>query len=172
MVQLDISKLKNSPGEVRRLEMDFRLEPVEIETGLIFFNASLRLDANLANDGGVLKLQGFVEGEVSIACGRCLDLFNLPVRADLEEVYYNQSQQEVGPGEEWISFRGDVLDVTPEVVKVIIASLPMKALCREDCRGLCQGCGANLNHGDCGCSLDDVDPRMEALKRLLEKDKG
>lgn len=171
MVQLDISKLKNSPGEVRRLEMDFRLEPVEIETGLVFFNAPLRLDANLANNAGMLNLQGFVEGEISIACGRCLELFDLPVRADLEEVYYNQSQQEASPGEEWISFRGDVLDITPEVVKVIISSLPMKALCREDCRGLCQGCGANLNQGDCGCSVDDVDPRMEALKRLLEKDK-
>lgn len=168
MIQLDVSKIKNIPGEVRRLEMNLPVEPVQSEHGRISFDDPLRLDASLVNEGGTLKLTGFVDGKARLACGRCLDPFSLPVRAEIDEIYYNEAQEGSDPGEEWIPYRGDRLDVAPEVVKAILSVLPMKVLCREECRGLCPKCGLNLNHGNCECSVTDVDPRMEILKKLLE----
>lgn len=170
MIQLDVSRIKNIPGEEQHLVMDVRIQkPVESGVGLIYFESPLKLDVFLANEDGLLKLSGFLEGEIRLACGRCLDLFDMPVQTEINEVYYNESQYDGDPGEEWVSFRGDKLDITPEVAKAVISSLPMKLLCREDCRGLCQRCGTNLNNGSCGCSEDDIDPRMEVLKKLLEK---
>ena len=46
-----------------------------------------------------------------------------------------------------------------------------KYLCSEDCKGLCQHCGADLNEGDCGCSQENIDPRWAALVDIIEKDK-
>ena len=46
-----------------------------------------------------------------------------------------------------------------------------KYLCSEDCKGLCQHCGADLNEGDCGCSQENIDPRWAALVDIMEKDK-
>ena len=53
----------------------------------------------------------------------------------------------------------------------ILFSLPMKVVCSEDCKGLCQHCGADLNEGDCGCSQENIDPRWAALVDIMEKDK-
>ena len=44
-------------------------------------------------------------------------------------------------------------------------------LCSEDCKGLCQHCGADLNEGDCGCSQENIDPRWAAMVDIIEKDK-
>ena len=51
----------------------------------------------------------------------------------------------------------------------VLLSLPIKWVCREECRGLCPKCGANLNQGDCGCTFREEDPRLAALRKLLEE---
>jgi len=48
-------------------------------------------------------------------------------------------------------------------------ALPMKPLCREDCKGLCPRCGEDLNVKGCGCVIETADPRWEALKTLKQK---
>ena len=50
-------------------------------------------------------------------------------------------------------------------------ALPMKPLCREDCRGLCAECGANLNLTTCGCARRWEDPRLAGLRALLDERK-
>ncbi len=169
MFQLDVSRIKNIPGEARRLVGEARMDPVGGAAGQLFFDSPLKLDLLIYNEDGLLKLSGFLEGEVKTACGRCLEMVSLPVRAQLHETYYNESQPGLNPGEDWIPFRGDRLDITPEVIKSTLHSLPMKILCGDNCRGLCPGCGANLNISECVCSREDVDPRLEALKKLFGK---
>ncbi len=169
MYQLDVSGIKNTPGEVLPLDVAVRMNNLQTDHGELSFNRPLRLKASLANEGGTLRLTGLLEGTAGIACGRCLDLFELPVKAEMDEVYYNEAQQDLVPGEEWVPFRGDRLDITPELVKAILSNLPMKMLCREGCRGLCPKCGNNLNRTGCGCPTEEIDPRLEVLRRFLEK---
>ncbi|MBQ3378645.1 MAG: DUF177 domain-containing protein [Clostridia bacterium] len=63
------------------------------------------------------------------------------------------------------------LDVNELVLSLLVMQLPMKVLCREDCRGLCPKCGRDLNEGECGCDKHEVDPRLLKLKELLDNDK-
>lgn len=167
MIRLDVSRIKNVPGETLRLDLYFPLDSVQTQHGQVSFNSPLRLTGSITNEDGKLKLTGSLEGEARIACGRCLDLFDLPVKAEMDEVYRSEYREGQDPCGEWVPFRGEVLDLTPEVVKAVLSALPMKLLCREDCRGLCQRCGTNLNREACRCSTDDVDPRMEVLRKLL-----
>ncbi|MEE0945611.1 MAG: DUF177 domain-containing protein [Acutalibacteraceae bacterium] len=61
------------------------------------------------------------------------------------------------------------LDLDELVYTEIIISLPMKHLCREDCKGLCSICGKNLNEGGCNCETKQIDPRLSALAELLKE---
>ena len=59
-----------------------------------------------------------------------------------------------------------VLDVSALVWEEFSLALPVKPLCSSDCRGVCPVCGKNLNEGPCGCSSDEGDPRLAALRNL------
>lgn len=109
------------------------------------------------------------------ACARCLREASLAISDELLYLY-QLSGLELGtdtrlssdegfmPVE--VEFFGRTLDVADQVRESLFLLLPQKALCREDCAGLCPVCGADLNDGACGCSLTDGDPRFEALRNL------
>jgi uncharacterized protein len=59
------------------------------------------------------------------------------------------------------------IDITGEIRDTVLLAMPLKALCSEDCRGLCAGCGADLNTEPCRCAAPPADPRWEALRKLL-----
>jgi uncharacterized protein len=75
------------------------------------------------------------------------------VRDDLDAVFYDEP----------------TIPLTPIAEERVQMALPMKPLCRPDCKGLCAECGKDLNQGPCGCAHESVDPRWEALRDLKEK---
>lgn len=129
------------------------------------------------------------EGEAPLAlsssCRRCLrpahvdvevrfqlDLVN---RAHVKEREFMQIEDD-GQGEiagtftpdeaNQVLYEGPEIDLAPTVREQILLALPMGALCQEDCRGLCQVCGHNLNEGDCACDRHVPDPRWAALRSI------
>ena len=62
------------------------------------------------------------------------------------------------------------LDLDELVYTEVIISLPMKHLCKEDCKGICPSCGKNLNDGKCDCNTKQIDPRLQALADLLKEE--
>jgi uncharacterized protein len=60
------------------------------------------------------------------------------------------------------------LDLLAPVEEEIMLEMPSRTLCKDDCLGLCQKCGKNLNEGDCNCDKKEVDPRLAILKTLLK----
>src|SRR5215213_1252628 len=70
------------------------------------------------------------------------------------------------------AYEGDAVDLDELVREQILLALPSRHLCREDCKGLCQRCGANLNNGPCSCEQGEVDPRWAALADLKKNVNG
>jgi uncharacterized protein len=64
---------------------------------------------------------------------------------------------------------GDFADVGEIITTEFILNMDQRLLCSEDCKGLCEKCGANLNEGPCACK-SDTDPRLAALGQLLGND--
>lgn len=63
---------------------------------------------------------------------------------------------------------GEAIDLSELVRQLLVLNLPARSLCRPDCRGLCAQCGADLNHGECRCAREEIDPRLAPLRELLQ----
>ena len=125
-----------------------------------------------STEGEVIKEQDiyYVEGTGSVGicmpCSRCLEPVELSVDFKLNEKFGNNA----GDDEEIETFSGDSIDLSSAVMRNILAVMPMKVVCSDDCKGLCPVCGQNLNVKDCGCDTTYVDPRFESLRSLLKFD--
>ena len=60
------------------------------------------------------------------------------------------------------------LDMDEQLIEELLVEFPLRFLCKEDCRGLCQRCGKNLNDGECDCAKGEIDPRLAPLAKILE----
>ena len=78
----------------------------------------------------------------------------------------NEEKEEEEP-EEQAYIDGYTLDVDALVRDELFVHMPMKVLCRSDCKGICNRCGANLNHGTCGCDVTELDPRMAVIRDIF-----
>src|SRR5579862_8572726 len=103
--------------------------------------------------GNALLVTGKLSTPVSLRCSRCLNNFDLPLKVD-QLVFHQELQGE------------DFVDLTPQMREDIILELPQRALCSEDCKGLCPHCGKDLNKGPCRCRQSAGDLRWHALDDL------
>jgi uncharacterized protein len=114
-----------------------------------------------------------LDAEVELTCSRCLSRFRHPLKIKFEEEYLPtvdiHSGAPLPAPEEKSSFTIDerhTLDLTEAIRQYSLMAVPMKALCEEDCAGLCPKCGQNLNQGKCGCPTEEIDSRWSKLTRL------
>jgi len=121
-------------------------------------SAPLKVEARAELSGSEIHLRGHLATTLEASCDRCLgavaipvernfDLFYRPVStlAQAEEVELPADELEVG------FFSGDGIELADVLTEQVILSVPMKVVCRADCRGLCPACGADLNLAQCGC---------------------
>ncbi|MCI9485730.1 MAG: DUF177 domain-containing protein [Lachnospiraceae bacterium] len=109
------------------------------------------------------------EAEVSfsmlIPCDRCLEPVVVPFSYEVNR----KADFGEGASEEETAYlvEGYTLDVDALVRDELFMYMPAKVLCREDCKGICNRCGANLNQGDCGCDRTEPDPRMAKVRDIF-----
>ena len=133
------------------------------------------LDFDLHKDKDRFRIKGTVRTELELPCSRCLEPYHLPVDAALDVRYLPASElssddeREVAEEDVDISYyTDDQIDLIELLREQFYLALPMKPLCREDCRGLCPQCGVNRNTGTCECEPGWEDPRLAPLKGLIK----
>ncbi|OLS01728.1 YceD family protein [Tissierella creatinophila] len=104
-------------------------------------------------------------------CDRCLNSTIKNVKSSLSAKLedYKKMQEEDEEEEDIIYYKNDVLDIEKYVLMEVLSSLPMKTLCKEDCKGLCPLCGTDFNKKSCDCIVENIDPRFEKLKNFFDK---
>lgn len=104
-----------------------------------------------------VTVRGPVQATARLECVRCLKTFDLPVRVELE-VFADRSGSARGieadlERDDYMKFHdGRQLDLRESTRELLLLEMPITPRCREECRGLCLTCGADLNLGACGCS--------------------
>jgi uncharacterized protein len=129
-------------------------------------NIKAKVDLKKAND------QVFVECECSIEkraeCDRCLDEFKLLLKSGFF-VLYTYDKSLISGEDEGVIFLEefeDSINLNDLAREALLLSIPMKLLCREECKGLCIKCGKNLNIDSCNCEKRIINPEFEKLKQL------
>ncbi len=125
--------------------------------------------------GDDLFLSGKVSTKLTLSCDRCLADARLPVEGSLALWLLTAERPELDPAEQDLIIVAPgqrEVDLSGLLIESIKLSIPPKVLCRTDCRGLCPTCGADLNHGQCGCESTELDDRWSALTEIRQKLEG
>jgi len=115
-----------------------------------------------------------IQASLRVQCSRCLEPVESPLDARFEGLFVPGRQEErmdsAAHKAEWESqrvlfYQGGVVDLDEYIVEAITLALPMKPLCKPDCKGICPSCGNNMNENDCKCS--DRDDWNHPFKKLF-----
>ena len=130
----------------------------------------VRAAGEVRNTAGVLELTAELRTRLHLVCDRCAEAFT---REKITEVRClladHLDNEESADNDEILLFEGNELDLDDALTTAFILDMDTKVLCSEDCKGLCSGCGANLNREACRCRREP-DPRWAALAQLLGDD--
>lgn len=146
------------------------------DAGECIFPSPLRVRLTVAREYDHIRVNGRVETTLLLNCARCLNEFGMGVDSPFTIFYMRAAglplDEDVELAEEDMisaTYEGDEIDFTTEIAEQILLSIPFKPLCKEDCRGLCPSCGADLNITQCACSQNHVNLKFAALKNLKIK---
>lgn len=149
--------------------------PIEgIETAGLGLMYPIHYEASVYSVDNIWTLILTINFKYKTTCSRCLKEIEEPVESQVDflvtetaeeaQFYEENSEEEVLVWEARESFLREL------VMSVVVTSIPMQALCKEDCKGLCPTCGKDLNTGDCDCETSDIDPRFSALQGLFDEE--
>lgn len=158
----DISQVITNDGAVQRIDGTVDYVGLEFNGNEIRFLEPVSAIGEIKNISGVLCLSLNCLAHFETFCSRC----SSPVEETLEFTVNERFARE-SSDEEVIIIDSHELDLDETVVKGFCSELPINFLCSEDCKGLCHVCGCNLNHEECDCKDDNIDPRLAALKDFL-----
>ncbi len=113
-----------------------------------------------------IYINGQLESRIIQECVRCLEVADVPLTLDIDELFFYPPSE--APAEAYVVGENGFIDLSPLVRELGMLGIPIQTLCRPDCEGLCMNCGQNLNEGICSCEEETVDPRLEALRQLLD----
>ncbi len=134
-----------------------------------FYPNKMAVHVLLDKFGKNYKLDVQLKTTASYICDRCLTEYSADFSAKQRQVFHLGIQQEPVDDEiEELPANATEIDLNPFLREIVLLNKPVKMLCREDCKGICPVCGADLNHEACRCSEAPIDPRWAELKKLLK----
>lgn len=160
------SDLISRRERTKEVNFEFDMAPFHFEGEKMEPLSKVVVNGNIVSKNDEVLVDLHVQTKLKLVCSRCLETFIYPIDIDIEERFTNSEERR---GDEDVVFViGDELDIAEIVESEIISTLPIKRLCTNNCKGLCQTCGKNLNKESCTCDNDNIDVRLAGLKALLE----
>jgi uncharacterized protein len=170
MLSLNLAKVREAH---ERLERVYAPEQLGVPDDTFRVAAPVALAFDIYKDKDQFRLAGSVQTTLELPCSRCLEPFTWPVDSSFD-LRYQPHARNTGEGEREIEeddlttafYENETIDLGQLMREQFYLALPMKPLCRDECKGLCPTCGTNWNKGACDCMNQWEDPRLAALKTL------
>lgn len=171
---IEIEDLKPEPLHVHHV---FQAGEIEFSHEDATLNEPVTVDFTLVHKNSGLHITGTVETIVRFRCSRCAGEFDRNISAGFDLSYLPQPEWADENVEVELKYEdmevafydGIAFDVNMMVLEQIELAIPMKSVCREDCKGLCYQCGADLNERNCSCIRETGDPRLSVLLKFKKK---
>ena len=170
---LEIESLTPEPLHIQHV---YGIEDLEFKHEDAALEEPVSTDFILTHKEKDLRVEGAVRTAIRYQCSRCLKDFSHALNASFNLFYlpkagWKKDEEVELQYEDMVIgyYDGIRLDVDLMVLEQIELAMPMKFVCREDCRGLCPSCGADLNEGSCPCKVDTTDSRLAVLRDFRAK---
>ncbi|MCI8865436.1 MAG: DUF177 domain-containing protein [Lachnospiraceae bacterium] len=169
---INLSELFPVEGKEKTYAVDLEMDAFSAPDGVYKVVSKGPVALRIQNLGGKrLLMEGEARIVLAIPCSRCLDpvdsLFELHICQELDLSNGEEGCKEYLDEQPYVI--GFHLDVDQLIGNELLLNLPMKVVCREDCKGICNRCGTNLNYHNCSCSRNVPDPRMSAIQDLFQQ---
>lgn len=161
---INISELTN--GETYTLSFNEQLdkEKISFQRDVIDFSEPVEVSGKIYLKEKILVLRGNIKTKIALHCARCLNEFLCDINFKFdEEILVSQDGSNI--------LENEKVDLSNLILENILLNIPIKPLCKVQCKGLCSNCGQNLNNKNCNCQGEYIDPRLTKLKDFFEEDK-
>ncbi|MBR6735536.1 MAG: DUF177 domain-containing protein [Oscillospiraceae bacterium] len=167
-MKLDIREVLDLEGERKDFAGKLDLSWVK-RLGESLFPESLAVGGRVENRAGVVSLRYQIDGVMPFVCDRCLMQTKRPISEEFSHTVV-RSLEDDALDDIFIVAPDSQINIAEIAATDLQLMLPQVFLCKDDCKGLCPRCGADLNQTTCGCREDNIDPRLEILRKLLNND--
>ena len=138
----------------------------------VSFPSPMKVSGDITNTAGYMRALVSISVDYSAVCARCLAPLDGSFTLDLEKTLATKDMTLDIPEEkldDYLIIEDGFIDMDEHLIDQLEMEFPSRFLCRDDCLGLCQKCGCNLNEEKCKCEAKEIDPRLLPLKAILEK---
>ena len=146
---LDLEPIFNNEGMVREFSYELDLSAQEL-SGIKPFTSPVKVSGSAGNYTGIVELRAKADFVLEMNCDRCAKEISLPLQVDIFHTLVTNLNDE--SNDELLLVNELRFDLDPLITEDVFLDLPAKFLCKEDCKGICLGCGVNLNDGKCKCN--------------------
>ena len=168
---INLSEVMSVKDKVKHIEVPFEKEAIELDGMKYQISKKSMVDLQIANLGDrKVSIKADAEICLLIPCSRCLEDVGVSYTIHFEKkADFRQTEDDKVDDINEMSYITDFdLDVDLLIYGEILLDFPLKVLCKEDCKGICNSCGKNLNKGSCECDLQPKDPRMAAIQDIFK----
>ena len=165
----------------RLLTFDYQIEldtdPEDSSSFLygVSFPSPMKVKGDITNTAGYMRMSLTMSVDYSTSCARCLTPVNGQFSLSLEKTDAPKkllSDLDEDKLDDYAIIEDGFLDLDEQLRDQMEMEFPSRFLCKDDCKGLCQRCGKNLNEGKCDCPEKEIDPRLLPLQKLLDEMKN
>ena len=154
-MRFSVQSLRAEKGATMLLDMREQMAPVDLGRSLLRFAEQVEFVGQATNTGRRIVVRGSAKGRAMAVCDRCLEEFAMDLATPIDESYYRVDEAPADPDDdERIYGEDDIIDISSDIEQAFLLTLPIRIVCRDDCRRLCPGCGRNLNAEECSCAAD------------------
>lgn len=165
---IDLKDLFNSDVGTKEISHSVEINEVEL-SGINPFETPIEVVAKLQSMTGSVLLTLDFNYKLMLPCDRCAEEVHRDEHKTHTHILVNELSEDMEEDETYILVEDEKLDLDELVYTDVVLDLPNKYLCKDDCKGLCDTCGKNLNDSECTCDKSRIDPRLEVLGQLLDK---
>jgi len=163
---LNVVSALNHPGQEHPFHADAMLEKMMVLGDPVEFT-DIAVNGTYLSSEERIVVNGEVTAEVISQCARCLKPVKNPIKAELDALFAREPDPE--DPDRYI-YEASQVDLTEAVKDALVLALPLRYLCKEDCKGLCPKCGMDLNTGSCTCQEGDDERNPFAALRSIVYD--
>lgn len=160
---LNVTNALHQSGQTFRFETSVEIEPLVVLGDPVRFE-EVAVKGEFVGTDQTISVTAEITAHVYSQCARCLEPVDAPIEATMDAEFVREPE----PSDpDLYSFEGFTIDITEAVKDALVLELPLRFLCKEDCKGLCPQCGTNLNTGSCACQREDDDNPFSVLRSIV-----